>query len=373
MILRLDFARHRRRSRRRRSRSTASLDGSRVAVFTIDRRHRDACRLRRAARLRARPPAASIPDYQAPADFPNLRRLASRSPTATTRGCGWRRTSRSRRRHCSSADAPSSTTASTLGVLGLLRDRRRGRVRRAASRSRARSRRTSTCTCCCAATTSPSWASSSTSASPARSRSTRRQRDAPLPGRPLASRSTSRSARPRPATARGGQCSQEPVAAALADTSRPGRRSRPTAASACGAARPRERQRRRRACTRSAALAVHQTAAPLGVDARRRSAKRRSPGPTQLALSHVHDLPASTLPTTGMPVIKEHFAPSQFFHADERQRVTQPAVRADAGRCRPPHRRVERAGIRADAVRLRRDRDSRGAETQPVDSGTGCT
>jgi hypothetical protein len=54
-------------------------------------------------------------------------------------------------------------------------------------------------------------------------------------------------------------------------------------------------------------------------------------GAKQLAITHV-TMPGRTLPTADLPKIYEHFAPSQFFHLSDRQRLEQPGFeRMQAG------------------------------------------
>ena len=77
-------------------------------------------------------------------------------------------------------------------------------------------------------------------------------------------------------------------------------------------------------------LAIHQKVAPLGVELAKFGEAGVS-GPTKLELSHIKTFGVE-VPTTGMPVVKEHFAPSQFFNLTKQQRVTQPAFeRMQAG------------------------------------------
>ncbi len=77
-------------------------------------------------------------------------------------------------------------------------------------------------------------------------------------------------------------------------------------------------------------LAIHQKTAPLGVEIAK-FGETAVEGPTKLELSHIKAF-AAEVPTTGMPVVKEHFAPSQFFNLTKQQRVTQPAFeRMQAG------------------------------------------
>jgi hypothetical protein len=77
-------------------------------------------------------------------------------------------------------------------------------------------------------------------------------------------------------------------------------------------------------------LAIHQKAAPLYVELAK-FGEAAVAGPTQLEVTHIKAFGAE-LPTTGMPVVKEHFAPSQFFNLTKQQRVTQPAFeRMQAG------------------------------------------
>jgi Family of unknown function (DUF6603) len=90
-------------------------------------------------------------------------------------------------------------------------------------------------------------------------------------------------------------------------------------------------------------LAIHQKAAPLGVEIAK-FGEAPVEGPTKLELSHIKAFGAE-VPTAGMPVVKEHFAPSQFFNLTKQQRVTQPAFERMGAGVEAAAGDVEYAGI----------------------------
>jgi len=69
-------------------------------------------------------------------------------------------------------------------------------------------------------------------------------------------------------------------------------------------------------------LAVHQTVAPLNVTLQK-AGEADIAGPQKLVLTAL-TIGGVTTDATTLPVIKEHFAASQFFSMDEQRRLTQP-------------------------------------------------